>query len=68
VLRLFVLWRLFRLMRLLMLAAATLAAVVVASHGHHLTAPSFPSSHSVDGALHSARGEVQRLFAHVFSR
>ncbi len=66
-LRLFVLWRLFRMMRLLMLAAAILAAVVVASHGH-LTAPSLPSSHSVDGALHSARGEVQQLFAHVFSR
>jgi len=66
-LRLIVLWRLFRLMRLLLLGALILGVVALLAHGH-LKAPSLPSATEINRALGGARREVQQLLAPGFRR
>jgi hypothetical protein len=66
-LSLFVLWRLLRLMRLLLLGAVLLVAVLLLSHGH-LNLPSLPSTAHVNATVHAARRDVQQLLSHVFRR
>jgi hypothetical protein len=66
-LSLFVLWRVFRLMRLLLLGAVLLAAVLLLSHGH-LKVPSLPSTAHVGATVHAAQRDVQQLLSHVFRR
>ena len=54
-------------MRLLLLGAVLLAAVLLLSHGH-LKAPSLPSTAHVNATVHAARRDVQQLLSHVFRR
>jgi hypothetical protein len=66
-LSLFVLWRLFRLMRLLLVGAVLLAALLLLSHGH-VKLPSLPSTAHANATVHAAQRDVQQLLAHVFRR
>jgi hypothetical protein len=66
-LSLFVLWRVFRLMRLLLLGAVLLAEVLLLSNGH-LKVPSLPSTANANATVHAAQRDVAQLFSHVFRR